>query len=76
MREISEEAHVSERTAYLAYPSKLGLRLEVIGVATTGGDDPTPLAERPEFRDALSEWTILGTLPADASQGAGGRASK
>src|SRR5664280_696425 len=55
MREISEEAHVSERTTYLAYPSKLGLLLEVIGVATTGDDDPTPLAERPEFRAALSE---------------------
>jgi AcrR family transcriptional regulator len=55
MREISEEAHVSERTTYLAYPSKLELLLEVIGVATTGDDDPTPLADRPEFQAAVSE---------------------
>ena len=55
MREISEEAQVSERTTYLAYPSKLELLLEVIGFANTGDDDPTPLAERPEFRGALSE---------------------
>jgi AcrR family transcriptional regulator len=55
MREISEEAQVSERTTCLAYPSKLELLLEVIGFANTGDDDPTPLAERPEFRGALSE---------------------
>ncbi|HXY45814.1 MAG TPA: helix-turn-helix domain-containing protein, partial [Acidimicrobiales bacterium] len=34
MRQISEEAQVSERTTYLVFPSKLELLLEVIGVAT------------------------------------------
>ncbi|HYA69035.1 MAG TPA: helix-turn-helix domain-containing protein, partial [Acidimicrobiales bacterium] len=55
MRQISEEAQVSERTTYLAFPSKLDLLLEVIGVATAGDDRPVPIAERPEFQAALSE---------------------
>jgi AcrR family transcriptional regulator len=55
MRQISEEAQVSERTTYLVFPSKLELLLEVIGVATAGDDRPEPIAERPEFQAALSE---------------------
>jgi AcrR family transcriptional regulator len=55
MRQISEEAQVSERTTYLVFPSKLELLLEVIGVATAGDDRPVPIAERPEFQAALSE---------------------
>lgn len=55
MRQVAEEAEVSERTTYLAFPSKLDLFLEVIGVATAGDDRPIPLAERPEFQAALSE---------------------
>ena len=55
MRQIAENAEVSERTAYLAFPSKLDLFMEVIGVATAGDDQPIPIAERPEFQSALSE---------------------
>ena len=55
MRQIAEEADVSERTTYLVFPSKLDLLVEVIGVATTGDELPVPLAERPEFRAALAE---------------------
>jgi len=55
MRQISEEAQVSERTTYLVFPSKLELLLEVIGIATVGDDRPVPLAERHEFQAALSE---------------------
>jgi AcrR family transcriptional regulator len=55
MRQIAEEADVSERTTYLVFPSKLDLLVEVIEVATTGDDRPVPLAERPEFQAALSE---------------------
>jgi AcrR family transcriptional regulator len=55
MRQIAEEAEVSERTTYLAFPSKLDLFLEVIGIATAGDDRPIPIAERPEFQAALSE---------------------
>ena len=52
MRQISEQAQVSERTTYLVFPSKLDLLLEVIGVATAGDDRPVPIAERPEFQAA------------------------
>jgi len=62
MRQIAEGAEVSERTAYLAFPSKLDLFLEVIGVATAGDDLPVPIAERPEFRSALSERDGKKTL--------------
>src|SRR5262249_59262960 len=43
MRQIAENAKVSERTAYLAFPSKLDLFMEVIGVATAGDDQPIPI---------------------------------
>src|ERR1035438_2397158 len=46
MRQIAEEAEVSERTTYLAFASKLDLLLEVIGIATAGDDQPVPIAER------------------------------
>lgn len=55
MRQIAEEADVSERTTYLVFPSKLDLLVEAIEVATGGDDRPVPLAERPEFQAALSE---------------------
>src|SRR4029077_4973096 len=55
MRQIADNAEVSERTAYLAFPSKLDLFMEVIGLATAGDDQPIPIAERPEFQFALSE---------------------
>jgi AcrR family transcriptional regulator len=55
MRQISEEAQVSERTTYLAFPAKLDLLLEVIGVATAGDGRPVPIAERAQFQAALSE---------------------
>ena len=54
MREIADEAEVSERTTYLAFPTKLDLLLEVIGVSTSGDDHPIPLARRPEFQAALA----------------------
>src|SRR5476649_1619024 len=55
MREIADEAEVSERTTYLVFPTKLDLLLEVIGVSTRGDDQPLPLAQRPEFQSALGE---------------------
>ena len=65
MRQIADNAEVSERTAYLAFPSKLDLFMDVIGVATAGDDQPIPIAERSEFQSALSErlWKkALGLL--------------
>ena len=55
MRQIADSAEVSERTAYLVFPTKLALFVEAIRVATAGDDQPIPLAERPEFQSALSE---------------------
>lgn len=55
MRQIAEEADVSERTTYSVFPAKLDLLVEVIGVATAGDDRPVPLADRPEFQAALAE---------------------
>jgi len=55
MRQIAEEAGVSERTTYLVFPSKLDLLVEAIEVATTGDELPIPLANRPEFQAALTE---------------------
>ncbi len=53
MRQIADSAEVSERTAYLAFPSRLDLFMEVIGVATAGDAQPIPIAERPEFQPCL-----------------------
>src|SRR3974390_2055317 len=55
MREIAEEAGVSERTVYAVFPTKVALLSEAIGVAIVGDDRPAPVAERAEFRAALSE---------------------
>jgi len=55
MRHVADEAEVSERTVYLVFPTKLDLFGEVIGVAMAGDDRPIPIAQRPEFREALDE---------------------
>jgi AcrR family transcriptional regulator len=55
MRQIADEARVSERTTYAVFPTKLDILIEAIGVAVVGDDRPIPVAERPEFRAALEE---------------------
>jgi AcrR family transcriptional regulator len=55
MREIAEEAGVSERTVYAVFPTKVALLSEAIGVAIVGDDSPVPMAERADFRAALNE---------------------
>lgn len=56
MREVAERAGVGERTLYDAFPSKLALYDQVVGVAIVGDDPlPVPAAERPEFRAALTQ---------------------
>jgi AcrR family transcriptional regulator len=55
MREIAEEAGVSERTVYAVFPTKVALLNEAIGVAIVGDDRPVPVAERDDFRAALKE---------------------
>ena len=55
MREIAEEAKVSERTVYAIFPTKVALLNEAIAVAIVGDNRPTPKAERDDFRAAVNE---------------------
>ena len=55
MREIAEEAKVSDRTVYAVFPTKVALLNEAIGVAIVGDDRPVPVAERDDFRVAVNE---------------------
>jgi AcrR family transcriptional regulator len=55
MREVAEEAKVSERTVYAVFPTKVALLNEAIGVAIVGDDRPVPVAERDDFRAAVNE---------------------
>lgn len=48
MKAIAADAGVSERTMYLAFPSKAALLSECIQVAVRGDDDGRPLLERAE----------------------------
>ena len=55
MREIAEEAKVSDRTVYAVFPTKVALLNEAIGVAIVGDDRPVPVAERDDFPVAVNE---------------------
>lgn len=55
MRQVAGAAGVAERTVYAAFASKADLFGEVVGVTLAGDDLPVPIAERPEFREALAE---------------------
>jgi AcrR family transcriptional regulator len=55
MRQIAQAAGVAERTVYAAFASKAELFSEVVSVTLTGDEQPVPVADRPEFRQALSE---------------------
>ena len=54
MRQVAAAAGVAERTVYTAFPTKADLFKEVLGVAIVGDDRPIPVADRPEFRAALT----------------------
>jgi AcrR family transcriptional regulator len=53
MRAVADAAGVSERTVFLAFPTKAALLSECIRVAVRGGDEDTPLLERAGWRAAL-----------------------
>jgi AcrR family transcriptional regulator len=53
MKAISAAAGVSERTVYLAFPTKAALLAECIQVAVRGDDDATPLLARERSRILL-----------------------
>jgi AcrR family transcriptional regulator len=55
IRQVAGAAGVAERTVYAAFASKADLFGEVVGVTLAGDDLPVPIAERPEFRQALAE---------------------
>ena len=54
MREIAEQAGVSEKTMYLTYATKANLLREVIQVAVRGDEAPETLSERPEWRAVMA----------------------
>ena len=54
MKAVAAEAGVSERTVFVAFPTKAALLGECIRVAVRGDDDPTPLLAR-ERSQALLE---------------------
>lgn len=63
IRQIAEDAEVSQETIYKTFGGKAGLLKAVYDVSLAGDDDPIPLAERPEaiaVREARS--------PADAAR--------
>ena len=48
IRQIAEDAEVSQETIYKAFGGKAALLKSVYDVSLAGDDDPIPLAERPE----------------------------
>ncbi len=56
MKEIAQKAGVSERTVFLAFPTKAALLSEIIRVAVRGDDDEAPLSAR-------EQWTTILAAP-------------
>lgn len=54
MAAVATAAGVSERTVYLAYPTKAALLNECIRVAVRGGDDEAPLYARAAWQAAFN----------------------
>jgi AcrR family transcriptional regulator len=57
MKAIAQEAGVSERTVFLAFPTKAALLSEIIRVAVRGDDDEQPLSARTQWRTILAAPT-------------------
>ena len=77
MRAIAAAAGVSERTVFLAFPTKAALLGECVRVAIRGGDEDTALLARDRMRAVLDAppERMLGLL-ADASAELMGRAAR
>lgn len=54
VRRIAEHAGVGERTVYDAFGTKQALFERLVGVAIVGDERPVPVADRDEFRAALT----------------------
>ncbi len=57
MKAIAEDAGVSERTVFLAFPTKPALLAEIIRVAVRGDDDDAPLSARDRWKAMLAAPT-------------------
>lgn len=55
VRQVAAAAGVGERTLYDAFPTKLALFREVLGVATAGDEMPLALRERPDHAQRVNE---------------------
>jgi AcrR family transcriptional regulator len=53
MSAIAARAGVSERTVFIAFPTKAALLAECIRVAVRGDDEEVPMLERPSWQRAL-----------------------
>ncbi len=55
MRQVAAGAGIGERTLYDSFGNKDAVFRHVVDVATAGDEDPVPVADRPEVRDALAQ---------------------
>ena len=77
MTAVAAAAGVSERTVYLAFPTKAALLNECIRVAVRGGDEDVPMLERATWQAALhAPGERMLALIADASTELMGRAAR
>lgn len=77
MKVVAAEAEVSERTVYVAFPSKAALLSECIRVAVRGDDEATPMLARAQWRAILeAPPERMLSLLADASVEVLGRTAR
>ncbi len=77
MKAVAAEAAVSERTVYVAFPTKAALLGECIRVAVRGDDEATPMLERARWRAILeAPPERMLSLLADASAEVLGRTAR
>lgn len=77
MKAVAAEAGVSERTIYVAFPTKSALLSECIRVAVRGDDEATPVLARERWRAILeAPPERMLSLLADASVEVLGRAAR
>jgi AcrR family transcriptional regulator len=70
MTKIAAEAGVSEKTVYLAFPTKADLLNEIIRVGVRGDEDSTPLAQREPWGQAEAGLSIDRLLDQAAERSA------
>ena len=66
---IARRAGVAERTLFLGFPGKAALLAEIIRVGVRGDEAATPLAERPDWREAADAFYALAGESVSPGQG-------